>query len=86
MNKKHLIWSLAALAIAGCSNNETVDINRGDAIAFRTVAENMTRSTVESTNTLSAFKVWGFTEGKTLMSGVTVSKDGTKWTYANTQF
>ena len=86
MNKKHLVWSLAALAIAGCSNNETVDINRGDAIAFRTVAENMTRSTVESTNTLSAFKVWGFTEGKTLMSGVTVSKDGNKWTYANTQF
>ena len=86
MNKKHLVWSLAALAIAGCSNNETVDINRGDAIAFRTVAENMTRSTVESTNTLSAFKVWGFTEGKTLMSGVEVTKKDGKWTYANTQF
>lgn len=86
MNKKHLIWSLAALAIAGCSNNETVDINRGDAIAFRTVAENMTRSTVESTNTLSAFKVSGFTEGKTLMSGVEVTKKDGKWTYANTQF
>ena len=86
MNKKHLIWSLAALAIAGCSNNETVDINRGDAIAFRTVAENMTRSTVESTNTLSAFKVWGFTDDKTLMSGVEVTKKDGNWTYANTQF
>ena len=86
MNKKHLIWSLAALAIAGCSNNETVDINRGDAIAFRTVAENMTRSTVESTNTLRAFKVWGFTDNKTLMSGVEVTKKDGKWTYANTQF
>ena len=86
MNKKHLIWSLAALAIAGCSNNETVDINRGDAIAFRTVAENMTRSTVSNTNNLDAFKVWGFTDNKTLMSGVEVTKQGEKWTYANTQF
>ena len=86
MNKKHLIWSLAALAIAGCSNNETVDINRGDAIAFRTVAENMTRSTVSNTTNLDAFKVWGFTEDKTLMSGVEVTKKDGKWTYANTQF
>lgn len=87
MHKKHLIWSFAALAIAGCSNDETIDINRGDAITFRTVAENVTRSTVESTNTLSAFKVWGFTDSKALMNGVAVSKgDDNKWTYTDTQF
>ena len=36
MNKKIYLCAVAALALASCSNDETVEIAKGDAINFRT--------------------------------------------------
>ena len=44
MKKKLLILAVAAVALASCSNDETVAVNQSDAISFRPVMTNVTRA------------------------------------------
>ena len=58
--KKFFFFAVAALALAACSNDETVEVNQGDAISFRPMINNVTRSTDITATTLqtSGFKVY----------------------------
>lgn len=44
MKKNLLILAVAGLALASCSNDETVAVNQGDAISFRPLMSNVTRA------------------------------------------
>lgn len=44
MKKKVFLFAVAALALAACSNDETVTVNESGAIAFRPLATNVTRA------------------------------------------
>lgn len=58
--KKFFFFAVAALALASCSNDETVEVNQGEAISFRPLVNNMTRaaSVAEvTTANLSSFTV-----------------------------
>lgn len=57
MKKNLLILAVAGLALASCSNDETVAVNQGDAISFRPLMSNVTRSTDITTSNLQAFYV-----------------------------
>jgi len=91
--KKLLLISLAtAVMMAGCSNDETMEKARPEAIGFSNVfVDNATRSAVDPSltkATLSAFKVYGFSDGAKIFDGTTVSSsdNGLTWTYAPPQY
>ena len=53
--KKFFFLAVAAVALASCSNDETVEVNQGEAISFRPLTTGMTR-TANSTGLKSAFE------------------------------
>lgn len=65
--KKFFFFAVAALALAACSNDETIEVNRGEAIGFRTFVDNVTRasSTSDVTTGLTTFNVTAFKTGET---------------------
>ncbi|MCM1449159.1 MAG: fimbrillin family protein [Clostridiales bacterium] len=85
--KKHLfipVIAAMALAITACSNDEpqSVVVNKADAISFSAVVPNGSRAASTTTSTIKDFVVYAFTEGDTLMNGVTVKRSGNSWTYS----
>mgnify|MGYP002516157800 CR=1 FL=1 len=91
MKCKMYLLALSAMALAtGCSNDETTELNKGNAIDFSVTAGKLTRAEATTTNTIKEFKVWAFTqvgnEWKTYMDGTKVTKDNGKWTYTGTKF
>ena len=54
MKKKLLILAVAAVALASCSNDETVAVNQSDAISFRPVMTNVTRAADQTATTLES--------------------------------
>ena len=44
MKKYLLIMAVAALALTSCSSDETIAVNQGDAISFRPLVNNLTRT------------------------------------------
>jgi hypothetical protein len=52
MKKKVFLFAVAALALAACSNDETVSVTQSDAIAFRPLATNVTRAADINASTL----------------------------------
>ena len=90
MKKNVLLTALSALTLTACVNDETIQVNKGDEVAFRAVAGHATRSVTTTTGTISEFKVWGFHENegetKTFMDGVAVNRINDSWTYSPTQF
>lgn len=59
MNKKLLILAVAGLALASCSNDETVEVNQGNEISFRPLVNNVTR--VASVDELTTTSIASFT-------------------------
>ena len=55
MKKNLLILAVAAVALASCSNDETIAVNESDAISFRPLVSNVTRA-ANSTGLKSAFE------------------------------
>lgn len=49
MKKNLLFLAAAAVALASCSSDETTEVNQGEAISFRPLANNVTRATQKST-------------------------------------
>lgn len=63
MKKSLFIYALVALGLASCADNEPLEVNKGDAIAFRT---GMNSRATETTNAnLSSIYVTGFLGGNT---------------------
>lgn len=56
MKKNLLILAVAGLALASCSNDETVAVNQGDAISFRPLISNVTRAADASVAIGATFK------------------------------
>lgn len=88
MKGKFFFLALSAMALAtGCSNDEMTEVNRGDGIDFSVTAGKLTRAAATTTSSISEFKVWAFTDGKTYMDGTSVNKgNDNKWTYTGTKF
>ena len=92
MKKKVLLAALSALALAACVNDETIEMNPGNAVGFRASTENSTRAAVTTSNTLQDFKVWGYykqndnSDYTTFMEGQVVNKAGNEWVYSPVRF
>ena len=86
MKSKYLVVALSAVALVACNNEDVLEVNQGRGISFQVATEASTRAQATTTSTIDNFKVWGFTDGKTLMNGLEVSKDGDDWTYDGTIF
>ena len=89
MKGKFLFLALSAMALAtGCSNDETTELNNGNAIDFRVTAGKLTRATATTTNNIKEFQVWAYTDsGKTTyMTETKVTGGNGKWTYSGTKF
>lgn len=89
---KKLIFALAAIALAACSNEETIERNRTEAISFDKVfVDNSTRSVNDPSLTganIANFAVYGVVKGETdaapIFDNETVSgSTTTDWTYAS---
>ena len=92
MKTKFLFAALAAAAMTACSTDEVVDVNRGNAISFRTSIDRaVTRTTVYSSSSLmEKFKVTAIGNSATYFDGLEVNKktaDGTTtWETASTYY
>ena len=86
MKSKYLAVALSDVALTACNNEDLLEVNQGRGISFQVATEASTRATATTTSTIDNFKVWGFTDGKTLMNGIEVSKSGSEWTYDGTIF
>ena len=88
MKSKYFAVALLAVALVACNNEDVLEVNQGRGISFQVATEASTRATgvATTTTTIDNFKVWGFTDGKTLMDGLNVTKSGSEWTYGGTIF
>ena len=86
MKSKYLAVALSAVALTACNNEDVLEVNQGRGISFQVATEASTRAQATTTNTIDNFKVWGFTDNKTLMNGLEVSYESNKWTYDGTIF
>ena len=86
MKSKYLAVALSAVALTACNNEDVLEVNQGRGISFQVATEASTRAQATTTNTITEFKVWGFTDNKTLMNGLEVSNESNKWTYDGTIF
>ncbi|MCM1503873.1 MAG: fimbrillin family protein [Muribaculum sp.] len=72
MKKNLLILATAALAMTACSNDETLEVNRGNSIAFRSAVDS--RATEMTTPGLQKFYVSAISNGLTFMDNVLFEK------------
>ena len=93
MKKKFLFVALSALALTACVNDETIEVNPGDALTFRATSGNATKSQITTTSTIKDFKVWGYYQNEAekqsnvpFMEAQEVVKNGDVWTYSPTRF
>ena len=90
MKKIFLIGLTAAAMMASCSNDETVEMAQQKAISFSNAfVNNGTRSVMDpsfTTDKLTDFAVYGFTQNGQIFNGEKVSKGGTAWSYDNVQY
>ena len=72
MKKNYWIFAAAAVALAACSNDDTITVNQGieeaNTISFRTIVDGLTRASSTSdvtTDDISSFNVTAFRHGET---------------------
>ena len=76
MNKRILTVAVAALALAACSKNETVEVAGNRAIEFENFVGNATRTVIDN-NTLEKFYVFGgYSDVTDVFDNTQVTKDG----------
>ena len=92
MKKQLLFVACAALALASCSEKETVEMPDSAAIGFGTFVDNATRGGELTTNNLTEFYVFGKFGENVIFDGVngpahvTGSEANNAWTYSPTQY
>lgn len=90
MKTKFFFLAVAAVALASCSNDETVEVNQGDAISFRPFVANVTRAADAHFNASGdQFKVTAFETGgvaNTYFSDVVFQGDGTTFTSTTNKY
>lgn len=84
--KRFLFAAVAAMLVASCATDEVKEYKR-DELNFYTSVENATRAEAMTTDAFSAFNVWGYHDGKAMMSNLAVTKqaDGS-WSYGDKYF
>ena len=88
MMKKALLFVLAALAMASCSKEETMQTNTGNAIGFRASLGKSTRANVTTLQNLSKFYVTAIGNNANYFTRmeVTSQDSGTTWQTAQTYY
>ena len=92
--KKYLYIAIAAATLASCSQDEVMEVAKGEAISFGTFVENSSRATDPSYSTttgkgtaLTQFNVYGTVNNVNIFDGNLVTKGnvgyGTAWTQAD---
>jgi hypothetical protein len=88
--KKIFVCLLAVAALASCQKNEIISTVGGPAIAFENAFVDKATKADPSTTTASItdFEVWGYMDSETgiVFNEELVSKSGSNWTYADTQY
>ena len=65
MNRKLFFAAMAATALASCTNDDLVEVNQGEGIAFRASLDKaLTRGTTTNLQNLNAFNVTAFGQGE----------------------
>ena len=82
--------ALSAIAlVTACTNDETIEVNRGEGVTFNVVAGKATRTGIggeaTTTSNINKFHVYAFTQNKEYMDE-DVTKDNDIWTYNNIKF
>ena len=80
--KKFFISIMAVVALAACSKEEAVEVQKGDAIAFGDAfVDNATKAIYDEASDLEAFKVWGNVKGINATPLALYGEDGANVTY-----
>lgn len=89
MNKHLMFASVAVIAaLASCSNNDTVEEPKGQAIGFKSMIDkNQSRAAATlTTDNLESFKVWGYAAQALNFNGQEVNKTNGVWGYTPEQY
>lgn len=88
MKKNFLFAAIALAAMSSCSKDEVVDVNNGNAIAFRASLDKaISRSNVTLLSNLNAFNVTAIGNDKNYFTNLAVtSSDGQNWSTALTYY
>ena len=89
MKKKILFAAMAVTVLASCSNDDVVDVNKGNGISFHaSLGKALTRANVINLQNLAAFNVTAIGNGSNYFTnlGVTSADDGVNWTTASTYY
>ena len=86
MKKRILTVAVAALALAACSKNETVEVADSNLIGFNAFVGNATRAVTDvTTESIKAFHVYGQRDGNNIFENIQVYESNTPnvWIYDN---
>ena len=88
MKKYFLFSAMAAVALASCTNDDVVDVNKGGGISFRASLDKARTKAVTTLSNLGAFNVTAIGNGSNYFTnlGVTSSDNGATWTTASTYY
>ena len=80
MKKQLFFIAAAALVLASCSQDETIEVNTSEAISFRTFVNAQTRADI-TTDNIAEFNVTAMNGDKAYFEDVTFTKDETTSTF-----
>lgn len=88
MKKYFLFSAMAAVALASCTNDDVVDVNKGGGISFHASLDKARTKAVTSLSNLNAFNVTAIGNSSNYFTGlgVTSSDNGATWTTASTYY
>lgn len=87
MKKKLLFAALAASVMVSCSNDDIVDVNHGEGIAFRASLDRaLTRANATTLENMTEFNVTAIGNNANYFTDMTVTKIGGEWKPAHTYY
>lgn len=89
--KKIFVCLCAVAALAACQKNQIISSAGGPAIGFENASVDKATKSVDpstTTETINEFAVWGYMDSRdgVVFENEPVSKNGSEWTYTNTQY
>lgn len=87
MKKNLLFAALAASVMVSCSNDDIVDVNHGEGIAFRASMDRaLTRANATTLQNMTEFNVTAIGNNANYFTDMTVTKIGDEWKPAHTYY